>query len=124
MMKFEIRQSTIYYTGLLGRWDKRIIDQESDVSSIIFFIIFIDLGHSKRLHSKRFIFIFVILYKKRENKLKGFLQRSLQEIMKKIILGTSDDHPIDPATRRIKLKIVGYYSSSTSFFLSPKLKSS
>ena len=54
----EIRQSTIYYAGLLGRWDKRIIDQESDVPSIIFSIILIDLGHSKL-----FIFIFVILLK-------------------------------------------------------------
>ena len=32
----KIRQSTIYYAGLLGRWDKRIVDQESDVPSIIF----------------------------------------------------------------------------------------
>ena len=32
----EIRQSTIYYDGLLGRWDKRIVNQESDVPSIIF----------------------------------------------------------------------------------------
>ena len=52
----EIRQSTIYYAWLLGQWDKRIVDQESDVPSIIFFILFIDLGHSKL-----FIFIFVIL---------------------------------------------------------------
>ena len=54
--KIKIRQSTIYYAGLLGQWDKRIVDQESDVPSIIFFILFIDLGHSKL-----FIFIFVIL---------------------------------------------------------------
>ena len=53
--KFEICQSTIYYAWLLGRWDKRIVDQESDVPSIISFILFIDLGHSKL-----FIFIFVI----------------------------------------------------------------
>ena len=33
----EIRQSTIYYAGWLGRWDKRIVDLESDVPSIIFF---------------------------------------------------------------------------------------
>ena len=33
----EICQSTIYYAGLLGRWDKRIVDQASDVPSIIFF---------------------------------------------------------------------------------------
>ena len=32
----KIRQSTIYYSGLLGRWDKQIVDQESDVPSIIF----------------------------------------------------------------------------------------
>ena len=51
----KIRQSTIYYAGLLGRWDKRIVDQESDVPSIIFFILIIDLGHSKL-----FIFIFVL----------------------------------------------------------------
>ena len=33
----EIRQSTIYYAGLLGQWNKWIVDQESDVPSIIFF---------------------------------------------------------------------------------------
>ena len=32
----ENRQSSIYYAGLLGRWDKPIADQESDVPSIIF----------------------------------------------------------------------------------------
>ena len=32
----KIRQSTIYYAGLLGRWNKWIVDQESDVPSIIF----------------------------------------------------------------------------------------
>ena len=31
----KIRQSTIYYAGLLGHWDKQIIDQEPDVPSII-----------------------------------------------------------------------------------------
>jgi hypothetical protein len=72
------RRSTIYYAGLLGRWDKKIVYQESNVPSIIFFILFLDLGHSKL-----FISIFVILKKKLENKLKGFLQRILQKIMKK-----------------------------------------
>ena len=33
----KVRQSTIYYAGLLGQWDKQIVDQESDVPSIIFF---------------------------------------------------------------------------------------
>ena len=36
------------------------------------------------------------------------LQRILQEIMKKIILVTSDARPIDPATQHIILKIVGF----------------
>ena len=35
----EIRQSTIYY-GLLGPWEKRIVDQVSDVPSIILFYAF------------------------------------------------------------------------------------
>ena len=56
----EIRQFTIYYAGWLGRWDKQIVDQESDVSSTIFSILFIDLGHSKL-----FVFTFVIF---QENK--------------------------------------------------------
>ena len=52
----QIRQCTIYYAGLLGQWYKRIIDQESDVpSKYHFFLLFIDLGHSKL-----FIFLFVI----------------------------------------------------------------
>ena len=33
----EIRQSIIYYAWLLGRWDKWIVDQVSDVPSIIVF---------------------------------------------------------------------------------------
>ena len=51
----KICQSKIYYAWLLERWDKWIVDQESDVPSI-FFILLINLGHSKL-----FIFIFVIL---------------------------------------------------------------
>ena len=33
----EIRQFTIYYAGSLGRWDKQIVNQASDVPSIIYF---------------------------------------------------------------------------------------
>ena len=33
----KIRQSTIWYAGLLGRWDKWLVDQASDVPSIFFF---------------------------------------------------------------------------------------
>ena len=74
----EIRQSTIYYAGLLGRWDKRIIDQESDVPSIIVFHTFYKLRELRTLY-----FYFCNFIKKQENKLKGFLQRILQESMKK-----------------------------------------
>ena len=35
----EIRQSKIYYDGLVARLDKRLIDQASDVPGIIFFLI-------------------------------------------------------------------------------------
>ena len=45
----EIRQSIIYYAGLLGRWDKRIVDQESDVPSIISFYTFYRLRALKFL---------------------------------------------------------------------------
>ena len=40
LTKVEIRQPTIYYAGLLGLWNKWIIDRESDVPSIIFFYTF------------------------------------------------------------------------------------
>ena len=41
------------YDGLLRRWNKRIMDQETDVARILFVVLFTDFGHSKR-----FIFIF------------------------------------------------------------------
>ena len=33
----EIRQSTIWYASSLGGWDKQLVNQASDVPSIIFF---------------------------------------------------------------------------------------
>ena len=33
----EIQQSSIYYTGSVALWEERLIDQASDVPSIIFF---------------------------------------------------------------------------------------
>ena len=64
---------------MLGRWDDRLIDQVSDVTSINFFII-----SCKILCKNLFnlFFIFVNLYKKKKN-LKQVLQRILQEIVKK-----------------------------------------
>ena len=45
--RLKIRQSTIYYTGLLGPWANRIVDQMSDVQVLLFFHYFLALGHSK-----------------------------------------------------------------------------
>ena len=57
VQKNPTKNPSIYNILRLVAWTvgKRIIDQESDVPSIIFYILFIDLGHSKL-----FIFIFVI----------------------------------------------------------------
>ena len=49
--RLEIRQSTIYYAGLLRQQDKRIVDQESDVPSIIFFYTFYRFRALKTLYS-------------------------------------------------------------------------
>ena len=38
--KPEICQSTIQYAGSLGRWDKELVNQASDVPSIIIFFEF------------------------------------------------------------------------------------
>ena len=56
------------------RWDDRLIDQASDVPSIISY----RLRVLKTLYS-----YFCKFIKKYKNKLKQFLQRILQEIMKK-----------------------------------------
>ena len=82
----EIRQSTIYYGGLLGRWDKQIVDQESDVPSII---LSIDWGHSK-LYFCNFI-------RNKKINLKDFCKEFCKKLWEKIILGTSDICPRDPA---------------------------
>ena len=62
-----------------------LIDQASDGPSIILkiklWVAGLNLGPSK---------LFILIFVKFCQKLKGFLQRILQEIMKKIILGTSD----------------------------------
>ena len=65
------------------RWDEGLIDQASDVPSIIFFIIFYRLMALKTLY-------FYYIIKKLENKWKRFFLRILQE------------------TQHIILKIVGF----------------
>ena len=54
----EIRQSTIYYAGLLGRWNKRIVYQVSDVPSIIFFHDFLQNSLEKWFQCIFFLFFF------------------------------------------------------------------
>ena len=69
-----------------GRLDKRIVDQASDVPSIIFFRLFIDLGHPKL-----FTFIFVFFLKKNKQiDWKYFCKEFCKKSWKKIMLGTSD----------------------------------
>ena len=58
---FEIRQSTIYYAVLLGQRDKWIVDQASDVPSIIFFHDFLQNSLQKYFQS-------ICLFKKKIQK--------------------------------------------------------
>ena len=68
-----------YNTGLLVWWDKWLVDQESDVPSIIIFFII-----SWKIRCKNgFIKMFYFFYKFTKIK-------SVKEIIKKIMLGTSD----------------------------------
>ena len=93
LQRLEIRQSLIYYAGSLGRWDKWIVDQASDVPSIIFFPNFLQNSLQKLF---QFIFLFLV-------------PKSLQKLWKKIMLGTSDawlisrlsHRPIEPAYWRL-----------------------
>ena len=78
----KIWQSSIYYTGLLGRWDERLIDQASDVPSIIFFFKI----SCKILCKNRFNF-----HDFTKIKIKSFeCPKSIRNYEKKIMLGTSD----------------------------------
>ena len=53
----EIRQSSIEYAGLMGRWDKQLINQVSDVPSIIsFFIISCEILCKNRFNLCIFLF--------------------------------------------------------------------
>ena len=67
LSKCEIRQSTIRYDGSLGRWDKRLVDQASDVPSIFFFI-----KSCKILCKNPFNLFFHFFYKIMKRKIKKF----------------------------------------------------
>ena len=73
-------KSDKFQYNTLGGWVARLIDQASDgPSGPSGWLAGLKLGHSKL-----FILIFVKLQKNKKNKLKGFLQIILQEIIKKI----------------------------------------
>ena len=100
-MSGKIRQFSIEYAESPSRWDKGLIDQASDVPSIIFFVIFYRFRELKTLYFQSYIKI-----KKEE---------FCKKLWKIITLVTSDTwllsrwshQPIDPATQHIILKIVG-----------------
>ena len=54
----KIRKFTTQYAGLLERWDKQIVDQASDVPSIIFFRAFLQ---NSLQNSFQFIFSFFFI---------------------------------------------------------------
>ena len=80
---FRIRQSSIWYAGSLGRWDERLIDQASDVPSIIFFII------SYRLRALKTLYFYFckVLKKLKKINWKDFCKEFCKKLWKKIILG-------------------------------------
>ena len=82
---FKIRQSEIYYDGLVARLDKRLIDQAFYVPSIFFFIISYRFKALKTLY-----FYFYKIIKKKKIHWNNFCKVFSKKLMKKIILGTSD----------------------------------
>ena len=86
--KNKIKSDNLQYTTLVcwADWKKQLVDQVSDVPSIFFFTI------SYRLRALKTHF-----YNFEKNK--GFLQRILQDVMKKIIRHL-DDEPFVPSAQR------------------------
>ena len=109
----ETRQSKIYYAGLLGRWDKQIVDQASDVPSIIFFHKILQNSLQKPFY---FIF-FIYFFQFTRMKIKSFeCPKSIRNYEKKRyleckMLGRLVVCPIGPANQRIILLIVGFLKS-------------
>ena len=95
----------------MGRWDKRIVDQASDVPSIIFFHDFLQNSLQKYFQS-----ICLFFFKNTKIKVKSFECPKSIKSLKKIILGTSDtwstirlsNQPSDPA--RIYLRLTDFYT--------------
>ena len=74
----KIRQSMIKYTGSLLRWDKWIVDQASNVPSIILFIIFYRLRALKTCY-----FWFCKFIKKKKKNWNSFCKEFCKKLWKK-----------------------------------------
>ena len=88
-----LKSANLQYNTLI-RWVDHLIDQDSDGPSMHYFdrleikqcVCWLGLRALRNLY----FFLCKVIKKIKKNKLKGFLQTILQEIMKKIILRTSD----------------------------------
>ena len=94
----KIRQSSIWYAGPLGWWDKRLIVQASDVPSIFF--------HNFLQNSlqKSFQFIFSFFYKFTKIKIKSFeCPKSIRNYEKNTAwnIRRLDNQSFVPSTQRI-----------------------
>ena len=90
-----LKSDNVQY-NTLGRWDKRLIDQASDVPSIIFFHNFL-----QNSLQKSFQFIFLFFCNSTEMKIKSFeCPKSIKSYEKKIMLGTSDAWSMSRSSHR------------------------
>ena len=77
----QLQKSVNLQYNTLVRWDAGTKDSSTKrlMFQAFFSLFLIDLGHSE---------LFIFMIQKIKNKLKGFLQRILQDFRKNIILGT------------------------------------
>ena len=98
---------------MLGRWDERLIDQASDVASIIFFQNFL------QNFLQKFFQFFFFFYNFTKIKIKSLecpkSIRTLKKCLEHQMLGRWVIRPSIPATQHIILKIVGFSSQALSF---------
>ena len=99
---FKIHQSTIKYAWLLGRWGKWIVDQASDVPSIIFFSWFLAKCYAKNPFNS-FSYFF---YKITKIKIKSFdCPTSIKSIKKNSTWNIKllDDNSFAPSSKQASL---------------------
>ena len=88
----------MWYAGLLGRWDKQLIDQASDVLSIIFFFII-----SYRALKTLYFNFCKIIKNKKINWIDFCSRKNNTWNIRRLV-----DEAFVPATQHIILKIVGF----------------